>query len=216
MVRINSFKNQFTLKYVIVILLLSLLFSTILVYHRFKVVSSSFIDITMSSQTTSNLTITQLFIDTGRGFNEKESIVLPVESNQKFKTLRFVLPDTDIFAVRFDPISIPGTITIQKIELIDFLGDSHELISFDKITPLKDIESIVQEQDRLIIKTKNIEPVDASFLLDITESLDKMISRINFDQLLVFFLLLVTILSTTGITLYYIVFKVKNSDLFQE
>jgi hypothetical protein len=66
--------------------------------------------------------VAQLFYDAGGGINQKDSAHAPVSASTAFLALRFPLPDRAISAIRFDPLSGPGTFSIRGVFVVDSYG----------------------------------------------------------------------------------------------
>jgi hypothetical protein len=65
--------------------------------------------------------LAQLFFDSGRGFNEQDSSVVPVYSRDlhDFNTLRFDLPRRTLTALRFDPLTTEGSFIIRDVTVTE-------------------------------------------------------------------------------------------------
>jgi hypothetical protein len=73
--------------------------------------SPPMVEIEMSSSVVSRA---QVYWDIGAGMSESESSSLPVWGGDKFQLLRFPVPFGVVKALRFDPLTSPGTIVIRK------------------------------------------------------------------------------------------------------
>lgn len=58
--------------------------------------------------------VTQLFYDTGKGYNEKESVKYPVSGSNSFEEMIFRLPTKKIFGLRLDPLINEGEFHIKS------------------------------------------------------------------------------------------------------
>ncbi len=59
----------------------------------------------------------QLYFDTGKGFNERESVTANVSTGTRFQTLSFALPAAKIWQLRFDPLATAGTVSIRNVRI---------------------------------------------------------------------------------------------------
>ncbi len=65
----------------------------------------------------------QVYLDTGRGFNEREKIAWPMEPGEGLFTYTFVLPDARLHALRIDPFAAgPGKFTVAHLRIVDRNG----------------------------------------------------------------------------------------------
>ena len=70
----------------------------------------------------------QVYYDTGAGFNEGQSDTVPVQASDKPQTLHFRLPIATIKALRFDPLTAPGTVLIHQALVLR--SDGSTAVSF--------------------------------------------------------------------------------------
>ena len=71
----------------------------------------------------------QLFIDTGIGFNETQSISKPIHGQER--TIEFDLGDySDISNLRFDPANAPAAIHLVSIELLGMEGERYPITTY--------------------------------------------------------------------------------------
>jgi len=61
----------------------------------------------------------QLFYDTTHGFNELDSIRIPISATELAYTYTFPLPDAPLVALRLDPGANGGTLRIEELRIID-------------------------------------------------------------------------------------------------
>lgn len=83
---------------------------------------------------------TQLFYDTGMGFNEGESIKKVLYQANIPVTLYFDLSGPNIHNLRFDPSQSPITMKILSI-IIQYQGEHAFTVPLDSLSPVKDILS---------------------------------------------------------------------------
>ncbi len=69
-------------------------------------------------------TYQQVFYDSGHGYNEAESIRLPLKGSSSFETMSFSLPGIKINKFRISPSEKPGNILIRKICIKTLLKQS--------------------------------------------------------------------------------------------
>lgn len=113
----------------------------------------------------------QLFMDSGDGFSEEESIKIPLGSDRDYHTLEFDVSGKEIKALRFDPFNIPAVVKLKEIEAEDSNGNrtvlpvlNHNAVAvstysylFESGDPqmILDISGIgTKEMQKLIIKMK--------------------------------------------------------------
>jgi hypothetical protein len=81
----------------------------------------------------------QIFYDTGRGFNEYESIRIPLSPTIVPFTYTFPLPDAPIVGLRLDPLSLGGTLHIQQFRIINRAGVELRRFARDQLAGAHDI-----------------------------------------------------------------------------
>ncbi|MFL6462843.1 MAG: hypothetical protein ACJ73N_00345 [Bryobacteraceae bacterium] len=96
----------------------------------------------------------QLFSDRGRGYNELDSIAIPIdaESPNQFEKLTFKLPGATIYSLRFDPITTEGTILVKNVKITAGSRDVLE-IAPSQIVPLNQVRSITSGRNQAVIRT---------------------------------------------------------------
>lgn len=95
---------------------------------------------------------TQLYYDTGRGFNEGESIKSIVYPSNVPVTLDFDIPGPKLSDLRFDPSRSHARIKIFEI----MMQDNHETpfaIPLNSLTAAKDIKTLQYDGKVLIVET---------------------------------------------------------------
>ncbi len=86
----------------------------------------------------------QVYLDTGRGFNELEKIRLPIGPSQSPYTYTFPLPDAPLSGLRLDPfISGAGEFTIAGFRIINRRGDQIQRFTRDDFALSRQIDAIV-------------------------------------------------------------------------
>jgi hypothetical protein len=94
---------------------------------------------------------TQLFYDTGRGFNEEESVKQVVYQAGVPVILDFSFPGRTICAIRFDPGKKPVQMEIHDI-MLQYRGEPPFRVPLDSLVPSNDILSL--EYDGLVLTIK--------------------------------------------------------------
>ena len=78
------------------------------------------VQITCASSVTGN---TQFYLDTGQGFNERETITWPIAPTRQPYTYTFPLADAPLCGLRIDPFDNgPGEFTITNLRIIERHG----------------------------------------------------------------------------------------------
>jgi hypothetical protein len=100
----------------------------------------------------------QLFWDTGRGFDEQESLRLNYVPHTMYQTLRFDLPDLNrvketLHALRFDPFDAAGTIRIFGIRVVDQDRRTKLRLPPDCLRAQRDISSIEIQAQQVLVRT---------------------------------------------------------------
>jgi hypothetical protein len=75
-----------------------------------------YLEVTCSSSENGEV---QVILDTGRGFDELDSIRWPVSPGDEDCTYTFPLPDAPLFGLRVMPLRSPGELMISKIQIIN-------------------------------------------------------------------------------------------------
>ncbi len=81
----------------------------------------------------------QLYYDTGRGFNEQESVSIPFAAENRVIELEFSVPPVSLKRLRFDPISGPCDVKIRRIDVLIF-GENRVSVPFECLNPEIDIK----------------------------------------------------------------------------
>lgn len=126
---------------IVFIILISLVPSIVATYfhyleiHRFRLI------VEMSAVTVNDSALSQLFFDTGNGFNNKESDTVAIQTDGQSYSLSYELPHKKINNIRLDPLDGSGTIIISGVKLENHL---HEEIPLDlkAIVPSHQIKSM--------------------------------------------------------------------------
>ena len=114
-----------------------------------------YLQVTLQSSTAGQV---QLYYDRGYGFNEHDSVVVYITkdrqklwgvfpwpenwSDRSYQHYRFQLPPSAIYALRFDPFLISGTMRIKSIEVVDGLGHHQRAIDLNKLKPANLIKEL--------------------------------------------------------------------------
>ena len=103
--------------------------------------------------TSSAPSVAQLFWDTGRGFNEAESVRQNYEPHPGQQTLRFALPNQPVKSLRFDPRDNEGGVEIRGIRLIDAGQRTRAVLSLDSLQSVHDIAKLETQANSITIQT---------------------------------------------------------------
>lgn len=82
--------------------------------------------------------VAQVYYDTGKGFNEEESVLQPYAISEDRVELEFALPRVSLKGLRFDPSMGPVAIKIFGVELALF-GDEENVLQLHSFKPGKNI-----------------------------------------------------------------------------
>lgn len=86
----------------------------------------------------------QVYLDTGRGFNELERIRWPISPSQSAYTYTFPLPDARLLKLRLDPfISGAGEFMITNFRIINRRGDEIHRFTRDDFQPSHQIDAVL-------------------------------------------------------------------------
>ena len=103
------------------------------------------IQITCASSLTGN---TRFYLDTGAGFNERDTITWPIAPSSQPYTYTFPLADAPLCGLRIDPFDTgPGEFTITNLRVIERHGKEVRRFSKDDFASLHNIEAIVPRSD---------------------------------------------------------------------
>ncbi|MGD1151734.1 MAG: hypothetical protein ABR911_02480 [Syntrophales bacterium] len=95
---------------------------------------------------------TQLFYDTGKGFNENDSIKQVVYQTNIPVILDFSFPGRNIRALRFDPSRAPAQMKIYDIT-IRYRGEQPFRVPLNSLLPSRDIVSLQNDGNSLTLET---------------------------------------------------------------
>ena len=91
---------------------------------------------------------TKFYLDTGQGFNERETITWPIAPSSQPYTYTFPLPDAPLCGLRLDPFDNgPGEFTITNLRLIERHGKEIRRFTRDDLASLHHIGTIVPLAD---------------------------------------------------------------------
>jgi hypothetical protein len=96
---------------------------------------------------------TQLFYDTGRGFNENESIRKVIYQENVLVTLQFDLSGPNLYGLRFDPSRSAAKMKIHEI-ILKYQDEKPFTVPLDSLTAAKDIKSLHYDGTTLTMETK--------------------------------------------------------------
>ena len=99
-------------------------------------------------------TIAQLFWDTGRGFNEAQSVRQDFQPPPRRQILRFQLPrEVPLRALRFDPLSSAGRLDVFSIRLVDQYLKVRRIVPLSSLRAVRDIQNLETRDQKLVIQT---------------------------------------------------------------
>lgn len=93
----------------------------------------------------------QIFLDTGRGYSENESVMVGLASDDAFHDYHFPLPRKPVFHIRFDPLQGDGNVIIRDLKIIDGLGRIHQRFLLSALKPLYQIKSVEYTEKELLL-----------------------------------------------------------------
>jgi hypothetical protein len=97
------------------------------------------LEITCSASATGE---TQIFYDIGRGFNQLDSIRIPISPSSQPFTYTFPLPDAPIVAMRLNPLNCPGEFTITNFRIVNRRGEMIRRMILGDFQPTNEIAAI--------------------------------------------------------------------------
>lgn len=95
---------------------------------------------------------TQLFYNTGKGFNENDSIKKVIYRANALVTLNFDLSGWKLYGLRFDPSRSPAKIKIHEIS-IQYQGENPFSVPLDSLNAVKDINTLHFDGKMLTVET---------------------------------------------------------------
>ena len=129
--------------------LFSVLIAGLMGYKNYLESNKNYLAIEMS---TSNSVATQIFFDTGHGYNEHNSITLNVKPGVSHKYL-LRLPKATVKSIRIDPASVPSVIHIQKAGIETASGKSLKIFPVKSFIAKNQIQRMEVIKDVLTIYT---------------------------------------------------------------
>ena len=97
------------------------------------------LEITCSASATGE---TQIFYDIGRGFNQLDSIRIPISPSSQPFTYTFPQPDAPIVAMRLNPLNCPGEFTITNFRIVNRRGEMIRRMIQGDFQPTNEIAAI--------------------------------------------------------------------------
>lgn len=95
---------------------------------------------------------TQLFYDTGKGFNENDSIKKVIYEANVPVILDFSLSGREFPGLRFDPSRSPAKIKIHEI-ILQYQKEKPFTVPLDSLTVVKDIKSLYYDRQTVTVET---------------------------------------------------------------
>ena len=153
----SRMKEKTSVRKALVSLVLPVTIALIFVIARLTATSAFFFEVTQKVSTPGSV---QLYYDMGSGFNEAQSIRIPITEHDrdKFRTFRFHLPEGSYHAFRLDPIDREADITLSsaRILLESFWGTDNQIIGSIRASQFRagnQISSFEVQGDRARIVT---------------------------------------------------------------
>ena len=197
--------NKAQLKEKIFMVLLFALFCTIIVsYARYREAGRSYLYLTMGVQSENEVVMAQLFYNIGRGYNQIDSVIEPVYSDNTVQKVSFRLPFNKIDSLRLDPINEAGIIQVEGLEFIGYHGQSLGAVDLSGLTPIRDIDSISNNQKGLLITATSKANPDVSLLVDYPYPFDGTATQLDWTAIIIFSLQLFVIL-TIGFSIPFLI-----------
>ena len=95
----------------------------------------------------------QLFYDIGRGFSERDSVLVAITEVQTPLTLHFPLPPGVYRALRFDPIDKPGSVTLSAMDISDLQGNLIQSIAPQQLLAVQQVKPLLVTGDGVQVTT---------------------------------------------------------------
>ena len=136
------------------ILIISLLVSSSASYFYFKNTHrySLNVDIAVAAQT-DIITNSQVFFDTGNGYNQSESQTVPLSCDKNFYHLSYKFPADRVRRIRFDFMTIGGEAIIKNLVVATHNGVTTLRLTPENISLTHQIEKMVVHDDKIIVTT---------------------------------------------------------------
>jgi len=96
----------------------------------------NYLEITCAATITNE---TQIFLDFGRGFNQLDSIRIPISPSQQAYTYTFPLQDAPLIGLRIDPYSAPGELLMTNLRIINRRGEEIRHFTREDFAPTHEI-----------------------------------------------------------------------------
>jgi len=111
--------------------------------------------------------VAQLFFNTGKGYNERESNAIALHASDQPTTYRFGLPAQQILSLRFDVLSHEGRTTIVSAGIVDNRGKVLRTFDAADFVPQACIRIASSRQSGLVFETVPIsaKPLDPILLI---------------------------------------------------
>ncbi|MCP4106806.1 MAG: hypothetical protein GY749_14925 [Desulfobacteraceae bacterium] len=103
-----------------------------------------------------NTMLFQVLFDTGKGFNENQSVKSYILNTGEFQTVKFYIPSTDICSIRIDPGNTGGKIILKSISYGFHKWTAKEIA--EQFKPLNNITEFSVKQDMLYITMTSGDP----------------------------------------------------------
>lgn len=115
-------------------------------FHYNKMGKDVILSLDMAIKSDLKVADSQLFYNTGNGYNEKESFRQPILCDDEYHPLKYRAILKNGYNLRFDPLNGRGSIRIKNLEFSLFYGKATIHINENDITQGNQIASIVIEE----------------------------------------------------------------------
>jgi hypothetical protein len=119
--------------------------------------NQKYILLNLSSDTNSEI---KIYFDLGDGEFEENSVSRPLLKGDG-KNYLFKFPKKAVRLIRIDPATQESRVRINKIEIRDSFGSLVSKVNFNQIYPVKDIESLLQDGNGLVVQSSRgvVDPI---------------------------------------------------------
>ncbi|MFO7665618.1 MAG: hypothetical protein R6V76_03265 [Desulfobacterales bacterium] len=82
-----------------------------------------------------------LYLDTGKGFSERETARSNIKGDNQFHTYNFSSPLTTVYNLRFDPLTTSGIVSINSIAVVNGFGRALLSVDLNTLHPANQIKA---------------------------------------------------------------------------
>lgn len=144
-----------------------------------------YFDVTLSVSEDSNA---EVFFDSGLGYNEVESVELPVLRRDHVTTLTFPIHAPRIVGLRFDPLRGSGQVDLYSLRIRDAEGHVLANISPSRLVPIQGLTITETGTERLTLTSNSPDPIarievtpiefEGGLVTDVIESVRQVFRRL--------------------------------------